>query len=197
MPSGLQETPVHLDPSFAGHLGCDTHTYGDEHAVKAVPLSKLNAGDFVWFYASLEPVDGGPCWSPPEWGAFIIGQFRLAVDPIDPAKLGSYPDAIVQRCERNAHFRRSNPDAAVVLLGDDDASGLLVPPIPLSTSEVGSKANEIVTELAGDSGRGPWLRRVLRFDEAATKQMRLAIDRGEISPAAIVDSTGTIEHDKR
>lgn len=186
VPPELETVPVHLDPCFAGYPGCEDHTYGDEHAVKAGPLSALGAGDLVWFYASLEPVDGGPSWAPPDWGAFVIGQFRLEVDPVDPRDLETRPERVRRRCERNAHFRRVEPDARVILLGDPTASGLLERPLPLSTPEAGVEANAYVTRLAGDSGAGPWWRRVLRFDPAATAAVARAIEAGSSQPTASV-----------
>lgn len=182
VPSDLEDVPVHLDPSFAEYPCCEAYTYGDEHGVKAGPLSALEAGDIVWFYASLEPVSGGPTWAPPDWGAFVIGQFSLAVDPVDPSDLSTLSPALRERCKTNAHFKRSDPDASVILLGDADGSHLLEIPLPLSTAEGGAVANEYVTELAGDSGAGPWWRRVLRFDWLATATLREAIDTAATQP---------------
>ncbi|MFB6193722.1 MAG: hypothetical protein ABEI75_01535, partial [Halobaculum sp.] len=44
---------VHFDPEFAGYVGHDRYTYGDEHGVKAGPLSELTPGDSLVFYATL------------------------------------------------------------------------------------------------------------------------------------------------
>lgn len=176
VPADLVDIPVHLDPSFAEYPCCTDYTYGDEHAVKARPLSELSGGDIVWFYASLEPTANGPPWAPPDWGAFVIGQFTLAVDPINPKELSSFSKDLRNRVHDNAHFKRSEPDAEVIILGDHNTSGLLERPLPLSSKTDGTVANEYVTALAGDSGKGPWWRRVLRFDEAATAVMCEAID---------------------
>jgi hypothetical protein len=40
---------VHLDPEFAGVHGSTAYTYGDEHGVKAGPLSALDPGDSLFF----------------------------------------------------------------------------------------------------------------------------------------------------
>lgn len=172
IPSDLRDVGVHLDPAFAKYPECSTYTYGDEHAVKANPLASLQAGDFVWFYASLRPVEGGPSWAPPAWGAFIIGEFCLEVDPIDPERLSSEPVSIRRRCRQNAHFRRVDPDARVILVGDPASSQLLGRPLPLSTPEAGSNPNAFVTVYSSDSGAGPWWRRVLRFSPEATSTVR-------------------------
>lgn len=182
VPDELADDPVHLDPCFAEYPCCDSYTYGDEHPVKAGPLTSLRSGDYVWFYASLEPVNGGPAWAPPRWGAFVIGMFRLAVDPVDQDALDAADESVRRRCERNAHFRRADPDAKVILLGEPVESRLLTQALPLSTADAGTEANAYVTVLAGDSGAGPWWRRVLRFDPGGTERLRDAVDTGAGQP---------------
>lgn len=176
VPDELLDEPVHLDPSFAEYPRCDDYTYGDEHPVKAGPISSLSAGDYLWFYATLEPVEGGPPWAPPDWGAYLIGQFELAVDPLEPDDIEAASPEIRSRCRSNAHFRRQQPDARVVALGAPDRSGLFETALPLSAPTAGATANAYVTDLAGDSGAGPWWRRVLRFDPTATRTLRSAIE---------------------
>lgn len=182
VPAGIEDEPVHLDPSFAEYPCCDDYTYGDEHGVKAGPLSDLSTGDIVWFYATLEPIDDEPNWAPPEWGAFIIGQFTLEIEPVEPNTLETLESTYRQRVEANAHFKRAEPDARVVLVGDRTGSRLFDQALPLSTPAAGIEANDYVTELAGDSGRGPWWRRVMRFDTDATAKLRQAIKSKETQP---------------
>lgn len=190
VPPDLEDVPVHLDPSFAEYPGCDDYTYGDEHGIKAGPIGELVTNDSLWFYATLEAVDGGPPWAPPGWGAYIIGEFRLAVDPLDPAELDTVSTPIRERCRRNAHFRREAPDARVVVLGDGRRSRLLDRALPLSSASTGGEANAFVTELAGDSGAGPWWRRVLRFDAQATATLRRAIEADRSRPPASLTGSG-------
>ncbi|MDX1746496.1 MAG: hypothetical protein R3324_11210, partial [Halobacteriales archaeon] len=57
------------------------------------------------------------------------------------------------------------------LAGDPDRSGLLSRAIPLSTPTAGADPNRVVTAWSSDSGRGPWWRRPLRFDPAATEKL--------------------------
>ncbi|MFB6219364.1 MAG: hypothetical protein ABEH77_09380 [Halobacteriaceae archaeon] len=164
LPDGVAETPVHLDPEFRGYPCCERYTYGDPWGVKARPLLSLSAGDYALFYATLSPrrADGSPGladhpdWVRPEWGAYLVGEFRLARDPV-PGE--AYREGTLQ-AEVAAAF------AAVLLLGDD-ASGLYERPLPLSGG-TGADA----TEFSEDSGRGPWWRRPLRFDAAATRTLR-------------------------
>lgn len=170
IPEDLHSTPVHLDPEFAEYPLCDRYTYGDDHGVKAGPLSSLSAGDYVFFYATLS-VDGSSDWLPPEWGAFLIGQFRLDADPITGDEYDSLGVCEQERYATNAHTKRDPVDARVFLRGDPDGSRLYEQVVPLSTPQGGTKAGWIVTDLSADSGRGPWWRRPLRFDAETTDRL--------------------------
>lgn len=174
IPDDLADTPVHLDPEFAEYPECDRYTYGDEHGIKASPLSELSAGDLVLFYATLT-VEEAAEWLPPTWGAFVIGEFVLAADPLTPEE-EPIPDGIRARFQTNAHMKRDPPDARVLLRGDADQSQLYEQAIPLSTPAGGTEPNTLVTELSADSGRGPWWRRPLRFDTHATARFRERLD---------------------
>jgi hypothetical protein len=180
LPADVRDTPVHLDPEFREYPGGEAYTYGDPWGVKARPLLDLSAGDYALFYATLAPrnragdrgLAGHPDWTTPEWGAYLVGEFRLARDPIpgEAYREGELPESVVAALGNNAHVGRAEFDAAVLLLGDD-ASGLYERPVPLSGEE-GTAANAVVTDLSADSGRGPWWRRPLRFDAAATRELR-------------------------
>lgn len=167
LPDGLAETPVHLDPTFAEYPLCDRYTYGDPHPVKAGPLSALAAGDYVFFYATLavtQPAD----WLPPEWGAFLVGHFRLAREPItheDWSTLGGDERELVAG---NAHRQRETMDARVLLAGAPATSALYDRAVALSLPSGGTDPGPLVTDHSGDSGRGPWWRRPLSFDESGT-----------------------------
>lgn len=167
IPDSLAETPVHLDPEFPEYPYCERYSYGDEHGVKAGPLSELSAGDYVFFYATLT-VTAPADWLPPEWGAFLIGQFRLDRDPVVPTEGATVPD---ERFANNAHCKREPMDARVLLAGDPAASRLYDRVRPLSSPAGGTDPNGVVTDLSADSGRGPWWRRPLRFGAAETETM--------------------------
>jgi hypothetical protein len=183
VPPDLRDRPVHLDPAFRGYADSPEYTYGDEHGVKAGPISTLERGDFLLFYATLEPATGTdppslggdppddpPDWMAPEWGAYLIGAFRLDADPYT----GAYADLPARDRERladNAHAKRRDVDAEVLVYGDPDDSRLFDRAIPLSSRTAGSDANRVVTDLSGDSGKGPWWRRPLRFDAGATGEL--------------------------
>jgi len=169
---GVADTPVHLDPTFAGVHGCSAYTYGDPHGVKARPLLELDAGDYVFFYATLSTTGEDPAeWIAPEWGAYVIGGFRLATAPVG---VGSVEELTAEERERfgnNAHLKRDPFDAEVLLYGDPEGSALYGTAIPLSAREAGADANRLVTALSSDSGKGPWWRRPLRFDRAGVEAL--------------------------
>jgi hypothetical protein len=175
------------------------YTYGDEHAVKAGPLSELDPGDHLLFYATLEPTAGTdppslggtapdpgvrPDWMAPEWGAYLIARFRVA-RAVTGDEYHALPADERERFRDNAHLKRATFDARVLVLGDPADSGLLDRAVPLSAPTGGSDANWLVTECSADSGRGPWWRRPLRYDPAATERLLATVDAG---PAAAVGS---------
>ncbi len=168
--SDVADVPVHLDPTFASAHACTSYTYGDPHGVKASPLLALEAGDYVFFYATLSAVESNSArWIAPEWGAYVIGHFRLARDPIDATD--GLPERERSRFEHNAHLKRDSFDARVLLDGDDVESTLYDVAVPLSTPTAGVDANRYVTELSSDSGKGPWWRRPMRFDRAGIETL--------------------------
>ncbi|MEF8784124.1 MAG: hypothetical protein V5A39_02855 [Haloarculaceae archaeon] len=178
IPADLREIPVHLDPEFPEYPCCERYTYGDEHGVKAGPLSELSAGDYALFYATLSVAGGdeddtprGASWLPPEWGAFLVGQFRLARDPVTGEEYGRLSATEREPFANNAHVRRDPVDARVLLLGDPDGSRLYERAVPLSRPGGGVEAGELVTRLSADSGRGPWWRRPLRFEGDAARRL--------------------------
>jgi hypothetical protein len=173
VPADAVDSPVHLDPEFAEYPYCDAYTYGDDYAVKAGPLSELAAGDYAFFYATLSTAGDPPDWIAPEWGAYLVGVFRLDRDPV--TDYAALDPAERDRFANNAHVKRETVDARVLLSGDPDESRLLDRAIPLSSRSAGADANRIVTGLSADSGKGPWWRRPLRFDESATAEL-LEID---------------------
>ncbi len=194
VPGDLRDRRVHVDPALPDHRAYDgpEYTYGDEHAVKAGPLSALDPGDHLFFYATLEPTvgpdppslggpppdpDDRPGWMAPEWGAYLIAAFRVE-RAVAGDQFRSLSDAERRRFRDNAHRKRSTFDAAVLVLGDPADSGLLDRAVPLSAPTGGSDANRLVTELSNDSGRGPWWRRPLRYDPPETAELLSVVREG-------------------
>ncbi|WP_135821449.1 Nmad3 family putative nucleotide modification protein [Halostella litorea] len=178
VPADVRDAAVHLDPEFAEYPECEAYTYGDDHAVKAGPLSELAAGDYALFYATLSTAGDPADWAAPEWGAYLIGVFRLDRDPVtDYAALAP---ADRGRFANNAHVKRETVDAAVLLSGDPDGSRLLDRAVPLSSRTAGADPNRIVTDLSADSGKGPWWRRPLRFDEPVTAELLDVVESGTV-----------------
>ena len=173
IPDELADTPVHFDPEFAGFGPGERYTYGDPYGVKARPLLELEAGDRAYFYATLDRADGGsgPAWLVDGWGAYLVGRFVLDRDPVAGEAYPDLPEDDRAVFSNNAHVKRDPFDAAVLLHGDPERSGLLERAVPLSAPSAGTVPNRVVTELSADSGRGPWWRRPLRFDAEATAEL--------------------------
>ena len=178
LPADSRDRAVHLDPTFGGYPYCEDYTYGDEHGIKAGPISDLQPGDSLCFYATLtrhDPpsgVDTDPPveWIAPEWGAYLIGEFRVA-EVLGPEACASLSAAERERFASNAHCKRTTVDAKVLVRGSE-SSRLFDRAIPLSAPDAGATANRIVTDLSNDSGKGPWWRRRLWFDPDATETLR-------------------------
>ncbi len=190
VPEAVRETPVHLDPAFAGYGPAERHTYGDPYGVKARPLSALAAGDRVYFYATLSRVERGaaPPWGGDGWGAYLVGRFVLDRDPVSGEEYRHLPADERAAFAGNAHVRRETFDAAVLLHGDPDRSGLFDVAVPLSRPDAGTEPNRVVTGLSSDSGRGPWWRRPLRFDaDAAGRLGTLVADWPASRPSLAAD----------
>ena len=169
LPEELLDRRVHFDPEFP-EAGGRRYTYGDEHGVKAGPLSALTPGDWLLFYATLtthgEPAD----WQPPEWGAYLVGRFRVAT-VLTGEEYRAASDRERQPFRTNAHVKREQFDARVLVLGDPAESALLERGLPLSAPDAGATANGLVTDLSSDSGKGPWWRRPLRYDPEAAAEL--------------------------
>lgn len=171
LPPGVAVRPVHLDPEFP-ELGGERYTYGDPYGVKARPLLDLEAGDYALFYATLDTAgEDPPDWQPPGWGAYLVAAFRLAADPLSGEEYRAASPEERAPFRNNAHVKRETFDAAVLLRGDPDESGLFDVAVPLSARETGAEPNRLVTDLSADSGKGPWWRRPLRFDADATAEL--------------------------
>ncbi len=186
IPEELRDVPVHLDPEFAEYAAGDRYTYGDPYGVKAQPLRSLERGDSVCFYATLSTHSGSHAreWIADDWGAYLIGRFELARDPIHGDDYASLPADVKERFATNAHVKRETFDAAVLLEGTQSGSRLYESAVPLS-GEVGTAANRLVTEYSADSGRGPWWRRPLRFDKAGTARLRTLESASDDEKAAL------------
>ena len=172
LPSDAIDTGVHLDPEFETYPECDAYTYGDEHGVKAGPLSRLEPGDYLLFYATLTAHGDASRtaeWIAPGWGAYLVGEFRVERVLTGEAYRG-LPAEERTEFDNNAHVKRDPFDAKVLVAGDPD-SRLYDRAVPLSDPDAGATAGPLVTDLSNDSGRGPWWRRRFWYDEAETAQL--------------------------
>jgi hypothetical protein len=116
----------------------------------------------------------------PDWGAYLFAGMRVervfSASSDDEDNESVDRAAVAQAAPTNAHLKRDPFDARVVAVGDPDASGLFDRVVPLSAPDAGSEANPIVTDLSSDSGKGPWWRRPMAFDAAATSRLLARID---------------------
>ena len=103
---------THYDPEF------ETFTYGEPSEPKRSQLLRLTAGDYLVFYSGLQgsEITKGTC--------FVIGY--LSVRAIHRAPMNEcWPPASLEHLHRNAHFRRKNPEATLVVVeGDPSISRL-------------------------------------------------------------------------
>lgn len=112
--------PTHYDPEF------ETYTYGEPSEPKRSQLLRLSAGDRLVFYSGFQGPDTvrGTC--------FVIG--FLTVRAIHRAPINEqWPPASLAHLHRNAHFRRKNPEATLVVVeGDQSNSRLFMTALQLS-----------------------------------------------------------------
>jgi hypothetical protein len=184
--STVADRPVHFDPEFP-EAGGERYTYGDEHGVKAGPISDLAAGEYLFFYATLSTTGDAPEWAPPRWGAHVIGHFRLARDPVTGEAYRGLPADERAVFDSNAHLKRADFDARVLVLGDPANSRRYETVVPLSAPSGGTDANALVTERSSDSGKGPWWRRPMRFDDAGTETLLELVDDHPRAAAGLSD----------
>ena len=94
---------THYDPEF------ETFTYGEPSEPKRSQLLRLTAGDRLVFYSGFQgpEIVKGTC--------FVIGY--LTVCAIHRAPMNEqWPPASLAHLHRNAHFRRKNPEATLVVV---------------------------------------------------------------------------------
>lgn len=171
VPADKRQAVAHFDPEFPAYDFGQDYTYGDRHATKVSRIEQLSAGDVLFFYGTFDYQGDGPPtvdWLPTDWAACLFGLFTLERAPITGDEYPDLPDETKRHLRNNAHVRRDPFDAEVLVLGDPDRSQLLDQVIPLGD---GIDTNRIVTELSSDSGKGPWYRRPMWFDEDATNEL--------------------------
>ena len=172
-PAAVHDTVAHFDPEFPEMPTGQAYTYGDRHAPKTTEISKLEARDVLFFYATLTYAGSGMPeydWINDDWGAYIIGHFVLRHDPLSKQEYHALAEDEKERVASNAHARRDEFDAEYLVVGDSEESRLYDLPVPLS-DRAGGDPNRIVVDLSTDSGAGPWFKRPLPFDEAGTRTL--------------------------
>jgi hypothetical protein len=101
--------PVHLDPEF------ETFTYGHRTRFGDARLWKMEQGDILFFYATLDLLPERK-----KWGAYIIGYF--IVDHVqDTRTLTREQIKSLKGFENNAHMKRVNPRVDLLVKGSSDS----------------------------------------------------------------------------
>lgn len=170
---------VHFDPEFPEFEVGEQYTFGDPGDRKRKSLSKLSEGDYVFFYGTLDYRDSRPperYWINKDWGGYIFGHFRLAIDPVvGKEEYQDAPEDVKNALQNNAHLRRKELDEDILfILGDPDCSALYETPIPLSlpatTLTPAAKANYLF-EMEGVDKRSAWQRGPLEFNRDVTEML--------------------------
>lgn len=129
---------THYDPEF------ETFTYGEPSEPKRSQLLRLSAGDRLVFYSGFQGpyIVKGTC--------FVIGY--LTVRAIHRAPMNEqWPPASLAHLHRNAHFRRKNPEATLVVVeGDPSNSRLFTTALQLSDGN--QKVLSDVMDIIGFTG---------------------------------------------
>lgn len=111
---------THYDPEF------ETYTYGEPNEPKRSQLLRLSTNDRLVFYSGFQGPDivKGTC--------FVIGYFVVRAIH-RPSMDESWPPISLEHLHRNAHFRRKNPEASLVVVeGDSSTSRLFRTSLQLS-----------------------------------------------------------------
>jgi len=168
---------VHLDPEFGSHVLGEEYTYGDKNSRAGSIRKQLNEGDYLFFYGTLDyHGDGDPKhpWIHRKWGTYLLGHFKLKHNPVLGSEYSSLSDEIRSCFANNAHIRRPQFDADVLILGDDEGSKLYSYAVPLSvgntrSQETHAPPNVISVEVFDSLSPGknyagaPWFRWPLRI----------------------------------
>lgn len=120
-PASTHASVTHFDPEFPEIPTGRAYTYGDRHSPKTTEISKLEAGDVLFFYATLDYAGDGEReydWINAEWGAYIIGHFVLERDPLTREEYFELPEGERAMFSSNAHARRDEFDAEYLVIGD-------------------------------------------------------------------------------
>jgi hypothetical protein len=129
---------AHYDPEF------ETFTYGEPSEPKRSQLLRLSAGDHLVFYSGFQGPDiaNGTC--------FVIGY--LVVRAIHPAPMNeAWPPTSLAHLHRNAHFRRKNPEATLVVVEGERSSSKLFDIAP-QLSDATQKVLPNLEDVIGFSG---------------------------------------------
>lgn len=188
IPAGKLDTVVHFDPEVPEYNLGTAYTYGDKDTKASRISTELGRGDYLFFYATLESKDDATLsWIHPYWGVYLIGHFQLAADPIPGDDFGNLDPSLRDQLVYNAHVRRNEFDADVLVVGDPNTSQLYSCAVPLSVAKTweGDKypqpnqlARQGLTSLdqTTDYGSSPWYRWLMVSDDQGTDQFLRVVE---------------------
>jgi hypothetical protein len=166
VPETCANLVAHNDPEF------ETFTYGHAMRVGDVkPLRALQPGDFLFFMATLDfrgPEQTRTKWINPNWGAYLIGFFRIQ-HIIEGTEFENARPEIKQLFARNAHLEDGHFDVDWAIKGDLNSAKLKIA-VPLSDPAEGKLPNQLTKSvflaewLEANPGKEPkgWYRWVLK-----------------------------------
>lgn len=99
------DLPVHLDPEF------QTFTYGHKRRFGDARLWKLQQGDLLFFYATLDVLPDNE-----SWGVYVIGYFEVE-EVVDVRKMGRKDLIRLPGFARNAHLKQRMPVVSLLVRG--------------------------------------------------------------------------------
>jgi len=149
LPLRLHNEPMHLDPDFL------LLTYGDDTR-RGRTLKELKEDDFIAFYSSLRPLDGG------KLVYALIGILVLSGTPVRACQI---PD-VRRLC--NAHTRWKTVQAEdIVAFGKEEQSGMFERCVPIGEFREGAyRVRKNVLEEWGDINvKNGWLQRSANLPE--------------------------------
>ena len=174
-PSDAADTVTEMNPVFPelGHGA--SYTFGRSASEAAHRIEELQADDVIFFYARLTyEHDRIPLLASIDidTGYYLIGQFRLATDPVIVDGKWSIPRSIWQAFETNALRRRETFDARVLVRGDPVRSGLYERVLPLDGPNL-TPGDCLPKPSASVIADQPWGNRPIQFDDTVTEHLLL------------------------
>ncbi len=147
--SEMSDKRVFISPDF-----CNCTYASTTLAPANKAINDLKPGDFLFFYATLDPIDDGRSpedWINQQWGAYIVGLFKIG--SIYESFRFVKADEIARKGFKEYAWFKSlsnkgqKDDKAPWIKGIEEESGLLKKAVPLSSPESGQKRSALAYDL--------------------------------------------------